>query len=104
MCRIEKVFLGKDVMVRRVLVRTPLGRQLVRDHQKIVQLEVRGGTDVDGGVPADEALVQVFKDTQLFCGAASAAPELPERNFASPVQAASSSVCRSSRIANRVAI
>ena len=104
MCRIEKVFPGEDGMVRRVLVRTPLGRQLVRDRQKIVRLEVRGGDDVDGGVPAGEALVQVSKDAQLFRGAASAAPELPERNSASPDQAASSSVCRSSRIANQVAI
>jgi hypothetical protein len=48
--------------------------------------------------------VQVSKDAQLFRGAASAAPELPERNSASPDQAASSSVRRSSRIANQVAI
>ena len=65
---------------------------------------MRGGDDVDGGVPAGEALVQVSKDAQLFRGAASAAPELPERNSASPDQAASSSVRRSSRIANQVAI
>jgi hypothetical protein len=104
MCPIKKVFPGEDGMVRRVLVRIPLGRQLVRDRQKIVRLKVRGSEDVDGGVPAGEALMQVSKENQLFPGAASAATELPEKNSASPDQARSSSVHRSSRIASRVAI
>jgi hypothetical protein len=61
---------------------------------------VQGGDDVDGGVPAGEALVRVSKDAQLFPGAASAAPKLPERNSASPDQAESLSIRRSSRIVN----
>jgi hypothetical protein len=42
LARIEQVFPGKDGLVRRVPVRMPLGRSLIRDRQKIVQLEVQG--------------------------------------------------------------
>ena len=42
LARIEQVFPGEDGLVRRVQVRMPLGRSLIRDRQKIVQLEVQG--------------------------------------------------------------
>jgi hypothetical protein len=58
LARIEQVFPGEDGLVCRVQVRMPLGRSLIRDRQKIVQLEVQGDKDV-GVSRSDHALMRV---------------------------------------------
>jgi hypothetical protein len=70
LARIEHVFPGEDRLVHRM----PLGRSMIRDRQKIVQLEVRGDKDEAGASSQRPALYQGETNRVGDLSSASASP------------------------------
>jgi len=86
LARIEQVFPGEDGLVRRVQVRMPLGRSLIRDRQKIVQLEVQGDHSSTSASPSTDISASASLDIS-----ASASPDISVSTSTSPDISASTS-------------
>ena len=88
LARIEQVFPGEDGLVCRVQVRMPLGRSLIRDRQKIVQLEVQGDHSSTSASPDISASTSASPD---ISASTSASPDISASTSASPDISASTS-------------
>jgi hypothetical protein len=83
------VFPGEDGLVRRVQVRMPLGRSLIRDRQKIVQLEVQGDHSSTSASTSKDISASASPD---ISASTSASPDISASTSASPDISASTSL------------